>query len=239
MRNQSLLCDLAMCYTLDERPSLTESECAEVRLLAARYIDGSLPHEKASRICQHKFNSRTALEKLREIIEACDDPLPSPPEQAQKGQRRRTQPWTQPEDTRLLSAIWRFGYENWSAIARFVGNGRTRSQCSQRWQRSLDPRISRSPWTSEEDIRLLQAVSQHGEKSWARVSVEIGSRSDVQCRYHYIQIQKAHASSETYNSTEKPATDPPPITVKLELSERIELDLGSHSTSDIFWMLHL
>lgn len=98
--------------------------------------------------------------------------------------------WTNSEDLRLLAGMLKYGSESWTSISKFVGNNRTRSQCSQRWNRGLNPRISKEPWTPDEDRFLISLVHRFGEKSWTRVSASIASRSDVQCRYRYYQITR-------------------------------------------------
>jgi hypothetical protein len=89
---------------------------------------------------------------------------------------------------RLLSGVLHFGLDNWQQVALFVGNGRSRSQCSQRWSRVISPRISKKKWTPEEDQQLRDLVDEFGEKSWTKIASILGNRSDVQCRYHYRQL---------------------------------------------------
>lgn len=99
---------------------------------------------------------------------------------------------------RLLAAVARYGIENWKNISDFVGNGRTRSQCSQRWLRCLNPKISKKSWTNDEDKQLKELVDTHGNKSWTKIASIMGNRSDVQCRYHYnhlIEGSNFHNSS--------------------------------------------
>jgi hypothetical protein len=111
------------------------------------------------------------------------------------------------EDIRLFAGFHKFGLSssyNWSTVARFVGNGRTRSQCSQRWIRVLNPRISKDLWTATKDERLVELVAQLGEKAWMKVANQMGNRSDVQCRYHYLQIQRVG-----YRPRQRPASQPP------------------------------
>jgi hypothetical protein len=36
----------------------------------------------------------------------------------------------------------------------------------------------------------MRLVAKYGDKSWIRVSRELVSRSDVQCRYRYLQLQR-------------------------------------------------
>ena len=105
-------------------------------------------------------------------------------------QRRKTRTWSSFEDQRLIAAVSRFGLDNWSHVASFVGNGRTRAQCAQRWNRGLDPRISRDHWSPEEEQKLLILIENKNGKGWTHIANEMGNRSDVQCRYHYLQMKK-------------------------------------------------
>jgi len=98
--------------------------------------------------------------------------------------------WTLKEDHRLIKAIHLFGVDDWSDVVKFVGNGRTRAQCVQRWRRGLNPHLSKQRWTAEEEERLLCLVKKHGKNGWAHISRLLGNRSDVQCRYRYIQMKK-------------------------------------------------
>ena len=91
---------------------------------------------------------------------------------------------------RLITAVHLHGPTKWIQISEFVGGGRTRSQCSQRWNRGLNPMISKSPWNLDEEKLLLALVHKYGLKSWKKIANELQNRSDVQCRYHFSQIQK-------------------------------------------------
>ncbi|OHS94547.1 Myb-like DNA-binding domain containing protein [Tritrichomonas foetus] len=106
--------------------------------------------------------------------------------------RRHTRQWTREEDDRLREATQIMGTTRWQEIAKYVGNGRNQSQCSQRWQRVLDPKIKKTNWTEEEDQKLLSLVEAHGLQRWMRISAEFGNRSDVQCRYRYYKLQKGN-----------------------------------------------
>ena len=104
--------------------------------------------------------------------------------------RKVIQNWTEEEDRRLLYAIHKYGQGDWNVIADFCANGRNRSQCAQRWNRVLDPRISKDPWTEAEEQRLKELVDEHGEKSWKIIADILGNRTDIQCRYHYKNVMQ-------------------------------------------------
>lgn len=93
--------------------------------------------------------------------------------------------WTPNEDRRLLASIHKFGLSDWQKISDYVGTGRNRNQCSQRWIRSLNPLINKNGRTPDEDLQLKKAVSLHGVKCWTKVAADMQGRTDVQCRYRY------------------------------------------------------
>ncbi|OHS92979.1 Myb-like DNA-binding domain containing protein [Tritrichomonas foetus] len=129
------------------------------------------------------------LDKIHEIKTVEEAPLPSI-ENQDENSHKKSRPWSPIEDNRLLAGILRYGLDNWSTVAMFVGNDRTRAQCSQRWSRGLNPRISKDTWSTEEESLLLRLIQQFGDKSWTKIASLLGNRSDVQCRYHYHQINK-------------------------------------------------
>lgn len=144
--------------------------------------------------------------KDTEIIEEIenensDEKLISKEENDSISNRRKSHCWTPSEDERLLAGVHRYGIDNWSSVALFVGNSRTRSQCSQRWSRGIDPRLSKNLWTHEEETMLIQLVTVYGNKSWTQIANKLGNRSDVQCRYHYKQIHRefqSHANAAAH-----------------------------------------
>jgi hypothetical protein len=98
--------------------------------------------------------------------------------------------WTGTEDLRLLAGILRFGTNDWQQISGFVGSGRSKSQCHQRWNRGLDPRIARDTWTPQQDELLMMLVALYGQKCWTQVSCGLGNRCDVQCRYRFNVLRR-------------------------------------------------
>lgn len=124
------------------------------------------------------------IEYLKQILDQSDEPLEIQPALASV-KKNKHKPWSQVEDQRLLHGILKYGITNWTSISRFVGNGRTRAQCSQRWARGLDPSIKKERWSPEELEKLLSLVADCGPGHWTEISAKLGNRSDVQCRYQY------------------------------------------------------
>jgi hypothetical protein len=126
-----------------------------------------------------------------DLVLAPAAPLPA---SAYRGVRKRPTHWLPEEDERLSGAVKVHGTENWAAVARVVGT-RDRSQCSQRWNRGLNPAIDKSVWSFEEEQRLIDAVLAFGAKAWTRVAAAMGNRSDVQCRWRYrFLVKKANTA---------------------------------------------
>jgi len=105
--------------------------------------------------------------------------------------RKKPRSWSEIEDQRLIQAVSIFGPDKWIMISNYVGGGRTKSQCNQRWSRGLDPRLNKMAWTKEEDGLLLNLVLKYGTKSWTKVASGFVDRCDVQCRYRYSQLKKS------------------------------------------------
>lgn len=112
------------------------------------------------------------------------------PSKNRQGGRKKSKPWTPEEDEQLAKAIQDHGTNNWGAVAAYVGGDRTRAQCSQRWNRVINPNISKANWSKEEEDKLLSIVAQLGNKAWTRVAAQFGNRTDVQCRFKYNYLMK-------------------------------------------------
>jgi hypothetical protein len=97
---------------------------------------------------------------------------------------RKVGKWTAEEDAKLTDAIRKCG-KNWGAVAALVP-GRTNLQCHQRWVKYLDPSMDRAKgkWTTEEDAKLIDAVTKHG-KDWVAVAAMVPGRTNIQCTYRW------------------------------------------------------
>lgn len=103
--------------------------------------------------------------------------------------------WTFGEDQLLKQAVKPFIDSgatriNWSTVKLSVP-GRTDVQCRERWVNVLDPVLSASPFTPEEDKRLLELVQLYGSGNWSKISLELGKRrTDNQLWRRWKQISK-------------------------------------------------
>jgi len=188
-------------YIRETYPKASIEVVSNLENILDLFIDGKVSYEKASEEFMKGINSLRPLEKIDSVLKADDKPIVPETETQQQSNliqvygfnnssRKKTHPWSEYEDIRLLSGIHKYGLDNWISVSTFVGNGRTRAQCSQRWFRGLDPRISKVLWTREEDIKLAELVERYGDRSWTKIAAELGNRSDAQCRYHFRQLQK-------------------------------------------------
>jgi hypothetical protein len=192
----SILPDFALAAVLQMKPEIQPYDSTLIRSAFENYVEGTIPRSQVAQLLASHIDDISPLVRLDEIMACANDPVPGSPEPVANHSndgsrsRKKTRGWTTDEDNRLIYGVHKHGLENWTFVAQFVGNGRTRSMCSQRWIRVLDPRISRSHWTPEEEQKLVQLVGIYGEKSWMKVATNLGNRSDVQCRYRYLQFQR-------------------------------------------------
>lgn len=111
--------------------------------------------------------------------------------------------WDVDEDCLLKKAMEPFLNApkiNWSVVQKSVP-GRTDVQCRERWVNVLDPFISATPFSTQEDQDLLKLVDIHGTGNWSKISLEFGKkRTDNQLWRRWKQIsskQKRSKNSKT------------------------------------------
>ncbi|GMJ06617.1 hypothetical protein HRI_004330900 [Hibiscus trionum] len=94
--------------------------------------------------------------------------------------------WTEEEDDQLRIAVEVFGESDWQSVASTL-KGRTGTQCSNRWKKSLHPTRQRvGRWTRDEDKRLKVAVMLFGPKNWRKLAEVVPGRTQVQCRERWV-----------------------------------------------------
>lgn len=126
-----------------------------------------------------------------------------------RGISANAMPWTDEEDERLRNAAVQFygqglrGGVDWQKVAELMGEARTPQQYGHRWNRVVKFKGSsnkNAPWTSDEDERLLEGISQfqgqglRGAVDWGRVSDYMGGdRSAQQCCHRWSGVLKHRA----------------------------------------------
>jgi hypothetical protein len=88
----------------------------------------------------------------------------------------------------LTKAVHAIGTRDWDAVADRM-NGRNARQCHDRWDNYLSPSVFTGPWTSQDKQTLTRLVAQYGS-AWKRIAGFFPSRSDVNVKSHWRQMQR-------------------------------------------------
>lgn len=157
------------------------------------FITGVMPYNIACQKSIATCGNCEAIDKLMIFMNVSEEPIPF-----DKDNQQKAKSWSQYEDQRLIAGVHKFGTSEWSKVSQFVGNGRNRCQCGQRWSRSLNPTINKTLWNQIEDLKLIHAVNQFGDKSWTKIADVVKGRSDLQCKYRYQLIAKKYLSDLSF-----------------------------------------
>jgi hypothetical protein len=150
-------------------------------------------------------------------------------------------PWNSGEDALLTEAVLSslkdvgaVGKVDWQVIANAVLPSRTGKACRERWISRLDPAIDRSPFSAEEDAKLLMTHQALGNK-WAKIAKSMNkshasgqkrSRTADQVKSRYISLMRRGAGGKAMHAqqqnghTHKRKEQPEPRNSDFSLSGR-------------------
>ncbi|KAI2622399.1 hypothetical protein GGR54DRAFT_598392 [Hypoxylon sp. NC1633] len=96
--------------------------------------------------------------------------------------------WTSEEDQRLNLAVEQVGFK-WAQVSKLVQT-RNADQCSKRWQHVLGPDLKHTPWTSEEDAILREAITKYGN-DWKQIGLsDLPNRSSHDIRNRSVALNR-------------------------------------------------
>lgn len=92
--------------------------------------------------------------------------------------------WNLMEDEMLRELIAQYG-KQWSVIASHMPN-RTATQIAARWEKCINPKLTKGPFNAEEDKLLIQFVEEYGCHAWPKVTTVLPHRTAKQCRERWF-----------------------------------------------------
>ena len=125
--------------------------------------------------------------------------------------------WKNSEDEILKAAVMKYGKNQWPRIASLLVR-KSAKQCKARWYEWLDPAIKKTPWTREEEEKLLHLVKVM-PTAWRTIAPIIG-RTAAQCLEHYEKL----VDQARQNADGASSTDPSAPAVSAMLPRPGELD---------------
>lgn len=104
-------------------------------------------------------------------------------------------PWTDKEDQLLRNWIEKNGASNWTKCSEYI-KGRTGKQCREHWNNSLDPKLIKGQWTSEEDLLIMIFYEKYGG-SWKKIIPIFEKRTENSIKNRFFsQLRKIASKNQ-------------------------------------------
>ena len=94
--------------------------------------------------------------------------------------------WKNTEDEILKAAVMKYGKNQWARISSLLVR-KSPKQCKQRWYEWLDPSVKKTPWSREEEEKLLH-LAKIMPTQWRTIAGCLEGRTASQCLEHYEKL---------------------------------------------------
>ena len=108
--------------------------------------------------------------------------------------------FTPEEDEKLKLLIKQYGENDWNTISSKMEKRNPR-QCKDRWVNYLSPNLNFSPWTEEDDKKLIELHNQYGSK-WTKLASFFQSRTSINIKNRWLVLHR-HQKKEIKKGLKK------------------------------------
>uniref|UniRef100_A0A0K8WBB8 snRNA-activating protein complex subunit 4 n=1 Tax=Bactrocera latifrons TaxID=174628 RepID=A0A0K8WBB8_BACLA len=104
------------------------------------------------------------------------------------------EPFSPEEDLILLAAVEEYG-EKFALFPRTLFPNRSITQLRMRYRNTLQTRHKLTPWSVEDDKKLMEFIAEHGTSAWLRCAGALGNHNRISCRTRFLTIKKFFAKN--------------------------------------------